>query len=165
MIDLTQVGIVVVIMFLAVAAIVAVAAMFSRRYHKVPPTHALIVYGSKRVIKTRNETGDLVDREVGYRIVTGGGTFVWPILESAKWLPISTHTIPVEVNQAYTQQGVKLSVDGIAQIKVGSREEDISTAAQQLLDKPDHISEIAQKILEGHIRGVCARMTVEEINA
>jgi flotillin len=62
--------------------------------------------------------------------------------------------------------GVPLTVEGVAQVKIKSDDVSIRTAAEQLLDKQvPEIIEIARKTLEGHIRGTCATLTIEEINA
>jgi flotillin len=53
------------------------ALIWSSRYVKVGPNEVLIVSGrQKKMIDT-----DGVARWVGYRMVQGGGTFVWPVIE------------------------------------------------------------------------------------
>jgi len=144
------VGIVlVVILFLLIS-------VFASRYVKVGPDEALIVSGRKRKLPN--------GQVVGFRIVKGGATFVWPVLEVAK--TISLRIMPLDVNSsAYTSQGVQLSVDGIAQVKIDSNLEAIGTAAEQFLSlKEEEIRRIATQTMEGHLRSIVGNLTVEEIN-
>lgn len=130
--------------------------LFASRYVKVGPDEALIISGRKRKLSN--------GQKVGFRIVKGGATFIWPVLEVAK--TISLRIMPLDVNSsAYTSQGVQLTVDGIAQVKVDSSEEAIATAAEQFLSlKQEEIRMIATQTLEGHLRSIVGNLTVEEIN-
>ncbi len=130
--------------------------VFVGRYVKVGPDEALIVSGRKK----RLPNGQVV----GFRIVRGGATFVLPVLEVSK--TISLRIMPLDVNSsAYTSQGVQVSVDGIAQVKIDSSQEAIATAAEQFLSlKEDEIKRIATQTLEGHLRSIVGNLTVEEIN-
>ena len=65
-------------------------------------------------------------REVGFRIVKGGGTFVLPVLEKVDMLSLELLTIDVQTPEVYTSKGVPVKVDGVAQIKV--KGDDISIA-------------------------------------
>jgi flotillin len=139
-----------------VIVIFILISVFVGRYVKVGPDEALIVSGRKK----RLANGQVV----GFRIVKGGATFVWPVLEISK--TISLRTMPLDVNSsAYTSQGVQVTVDGIAQVKIDSTEEAIATAAEQFLSlKEDEIRRIATQTLEGHLRSIVGNLTVEEIN-
>lgn len=146
-------------LFAAVAAVVVIfvlLSVFVSRYTKVGPDEALIVSGRKKKLSN--------GQVVGFRIVRGGATFVWPVLEVAK--TISLRIMPLDVNSsAYTSQGVQVSVDGIAQVKIDSSHEAIATAAEQFLSlKDEEIKRIATQTLEGHLRSIVGNLTVEEIN-
>jgi len=142
-------GILVVVIFILIS-------VFVGRYVKVGPDEALIVSGRKKKLPNGHV--------VGFRIVRGGATFVWPVLEICK--TISLRIMPLDVNSsAYTSQGVQLTVDGIAQVKIDSTEEAIATAAEQFLSlKEEEIRRIATQTLEGHLRSIVGNLTVEEIN-
>ena len=145
---------------IAVALVVVIfilISVFVGRYVKVGPDEALIVSGRKK----RLPNGQVV----GFRIVKGGATFVWPILEKAK--TISLRIMPLDLNSsAYTSQGVQVSVDGVAQVKIDSTTEAIATAAEQFLSlKEEEIRRIATQTLEGHLRSIVGNLTVEEIMA
>jgi len=64
----------------------------------------------------------------------------------------------------YTKQGVAVTVEAVAQIKVKSDEESIRTAAEQFLTKTDQEREgLIRLVMEGHLRGIIGQLTVEEI--
>ena len=73
--------------------------------------------------------------KVGFRIVKGGGTFVWPIFEKVDMLSLELLTIDVQTPEVYTSKGVPVKVDGVAQIKVKGDDVSIRTAAEQFLGK------------------------------
>ena len=64
----------------------------------------------------------------------------------------------------YTKQGVAVTVEAVAQIKVKSDPESIQTAAEQFLTKTDQEREaLIRLVMEGHLRGIIGQLTVEEI--
>jgi flotillin len=64
----------------------------------------------------------------------------------------------------YTRQGVAVTVEAVAQIKVKSDRESILTAAEQFLTKPpDEREGLIRLVMEGHLRGIIGQLTVEEI--
>src|SRR6266853_719971 len=135
--------------------------MVLSRYTKVGPNDVLIVSGRKH----RFVDPDGTVRARGFRIVKGGGTFVYPIVEKVDILSLELLTIDVQQQQdVYTIKGVPVRVDGVAQIKVKGDDISIATAAEQFLSKSvDDIKNIAMQTLEGHLRAILGTMTVEEI--
>lgn len=147
--------------FAIVFVIFIVLLFISSRYQKVGPNEALVVSG-RRQSRLNMATGQ--KEQLGFRIVKGGGTIVWPVLERAERLSLEVMTIDVVTPKVYTSQGVAVTVDGIAQVKVKSDEVSIATAAEQFLSKStDEIRQVALQTLEGHLRGILGTMTVEEI--
>lgn len=147
------VGAVLVVFFLFLA-------IWARRYTKVGPNEVLIISGRKRKVVDPDGTV----REVGYRIVKGGGVFVWPVLEKVDVLKLELMTIDVVTPEVYTVKGVPVKVDGVAQIKVKGDDISIATAAEQFLSKGVvEIKNIATQTLEGHLRAILGTMTVEDI--
>jgi flotillin len=64
----------------------------------------------------------------------------------------------------YTRQGVAVTVEAVAQIKVKSDPESILTASEQFLTKsPDEREALIRLVMEGHLRGIIGQLTVEEI--
>src|SRR5262249_20670323 len=64
----------------------------------------------------------------------------------------------------YTKQGVAVTVEAVAQIKVKSDTESILTASEQFLTKTDDERQgLIRLVMEGHLRGIIGQLTVEEI--
>ena len=64
----------------------------------------------------------------------------------------------------YTMQGVAVTVEAVAQIKVKSDPESIVTAAEQFLTKSDAEREgLIRLVMEGHLRGIIGQFSVEQI--
>jgi len=145
-------------------AIVVVVILFilalAKRYRKVGPNQALIISGKGSAYRAPDGK---IDRR-GFRIVRGGGTFVWPIIEKVDVLSLEVMTIDVQTPEVYTLQGVPILVDGVAQVKIRGEDSAIATAAEQFLGKPQQeILHIAQQTLEGHLRAILGTLTVEEV--
>ncbi|MCX7872660.1 MAG: SPFH domain-containing protein [Verrucomicrobiae bacterium] len=144
---------------IVVVVILAIAIVLSR-YTKVGPNEVLIVSGRKH----KYIDADGVERVRGFRIVKGGGTFVYPIIEKVDVLSLELITIDVQTPEVYTSKGVPVKVDGVAQIKVKGDDISIATAAEQFLSKGrDEIKSIATQTLEGHLRAILGTLSVEEI--
>lgn len=134
--------------------------IWASRYTKVGPNQVLVISGRKH----RIADPDGAVREVGFRIVKGGGVFVWPVYEKVDLLSLELLTIDVQTPEVYTSKGVPVLVDGVAQIKVKGDDISIATAAEQFLSKgTEEIKNIATQTLEGHLRAILGTMTVEDI--
>ena len=120
----------------------------ARLYRKAGPHEALIVYGMG-----------------GTRVVKGHGTIVLPMFQVCRGLSLELMSFDVAPQQdLYTKQGVAVTVEAVAQIKVKSDDESIRTAAEQFLTKTDQEREgLIRLVMEGHLRGIIGQLTVEEI--
>src|SRR5579862_2159358 len=137
-----------IIVGLGVVAIMALLGMFARLFRKAGPHEALIVYGFR-----------------GTRTVIGRGTVIFPMVESFRLLSLELMSFDVAPQQdLYTKQGVAVTVEAVAQIKVKSDPVSIQTAAEQFLTKsPDQREGLIRLVMEGHLRGIIGQLTVEEI--
>ena len=120
----------------------------ARLYRKAGPHEALIVYGLG-----------------GTRVVQGHGTLVLPMVQICRDLSLELMSFDVAPQQdLYTKQGVAVTVEAVAQIKVKSDRESVLTAAEQFLTKSDQEREaLIRLVMEGHLRGIIGQLTVEEI--
>jgi len=139
---------VVVIVWSVVAATVLIIAVFTRLYRKAGPNEALVVYGIR-----------------GPRIIKGHGTVILPMVENCRELSLELMSFDVAPQQdLYTKQGVAVTVEAVAQIKVKSDPESILTASEQFLTKtPPQREALIRLVMEGHLRGIIGQLTVEEI--
>jgi flotillin len=133
---------------LMVLAVVFLMGMFASLYRKAGPHEALVVYGFR-----------------GTRIVKGRGTVIFPMVETCRQLSLELMSFDVAPQQdLYTKQGVAVTVEAVAQIKVKSDPESVQTAAEQFLTKTDQEREgLIRLVMEGHLRGIIGQLTVEEI--
>jgi flotillin len=137
-----------VIIGLGVLTVMLLMSMLARLYRKAGPHEALIVYGVG-----------------GTRVVKGHGTIVWPMVQVCRELSLELMSFDVAPQQdLYTKQGVAVTVEAVAQIKVKSDVESILTASEQFLTKTDQEREgLIRLVMEGHLRGIIGQLTVEEI--
>jgi flotillin len=141
-------GVTVVIVGLGVLALIFLLGLLTSLYRKAGPNEALIVYGFR-----------------GPRVVKGHGTVIFPMVESARQLSLELMSFDVAPKQdLYTKQGVAVTVEAVAQIKVRSDQASILTAAEQFLTKsPDEREGLIRLVMEGHLRGIIGQLTVEQI--
>src|SRR6266849_4466258 len=137
-----------VIAGLMVLTVMFLMSMFAKLFRKAGPHEALVVYGFR-----------------GTRVVKGRGTVIFPMIENYRQLSLQLMSFDVAPQQdLYTKQGVAVSVEAVAQIKVKSDKESILTAAEQFLTKADQEREgLIRLVMEGHLRGIIGQLTVEEI--
>src|SRR5256714_14343261 len=137
-----------IIVGLSIVAVMCLLAMVARLFRKAGPHEALVVYGFR-----------------GTRIVQGRGTVIFPMVESFRLLSLELMSFDVAPQQdLYTNQGVAVTVEAVAQIKVRSDPVSIQTAAEQFLTKDAEEREgLIRLVMEGHLRGIIGQLAVEEI--
>ncbi len=133
---------------LGVLALIFLMGILARMYRKAGPNEALIVYGFR-----------------GPRVIKGHGTVIFPMVENCRELSLELMSFDVAPQQdLYTKQGVAVTVEAVAQIKVRSDQASILTAAEQFLTKtPPQREGLIRLVMEGHLRGIIGQLTVEQI--
>jgi len=139
---------VIVIAGLIVLALLFMFGTFARLYRKAGPHEALVVYGWG-----------------GTRVIKGRGAVILPMVQSCRDLSLQLMSFDVAPQQdLYTKQGVAVTVEAVAQIKVKSDPESILTASEQFLTKTDQAREgLIRLVMEGHLRGIIGQLSVEQI--
>lgn len=128
--------------------IMAVLLLVTRQYHRVPPSEVMVVYGRENA-----------------RMITNGGVFVVPLLETYKRLDITIMTIKQEKDEVYTERGVPIKLDWVAQVQIDPEEAALRTAARAFLDKPrDVVRTIIAETLSANFRAIVGQLSVEEIH-
>jgi flotillin len=137
-----------VVVGMGVLAFLLLMSFLANLYRKAGPNEAIVVYGLG-----------------GTRVVKGHGTLVFPMVQNWRQLSLELMSFDVAPQQdLYTKQGVAVTVEAVAQIKVKSDQESILTAAEQFLSKsPDQRESLIRLVMEGHLRGIIGQLTVEEI--
>jgi flotillin len=144
----TPVNAVGLIVGLAVICLLALLVGLAKMFRKAGPNQAIIVYGFRAP-----------------RVIKSGGAVIFPVIETYRELTLELMSFDVAPQQdLYTKQGVAVTVEAVAQIKVRSDNESILTAAEQFLSKaPEQREGLIRLVMEGHLRGIIGQLTVEQI--
>ncbi|HEY2904542.1 MAG TPA: SPFH domain-containing protein, partial [Vicinamibacterales bacterium] len=140
-------GVVITVALMALT-IIFLSSIMATLYRKAGPHEALVVYGFR-----------------GTRVIKGHGTVIFPMIETYRELSLELMSFDVApVQDLYTKQGVAVTVEAVAQIKVKSDPVSVQTASEQFLTKsPDQREGLIRLVMEGHLRGIIGQLTVEEI--
>ncbi len=122
--------------------------VIARMYVKAGPNEAIIRFGLG-----------------GPNVIIGHGALIYPLVQHTRTLSLELMSFDVAPQQdLYTKQGVAVTVEAVAQIKVRSDKESIMTAAEQFLSKAQAQREgLIRLVMEGHLRGIIGQLTVEQL--
>lgn len=122
-----------------------------------PPNEVLIFSGKK----VRLDDGSFR----GFRVVFGGRGWRMPIRDKVDRMSLNLMEVPIGIRNAYSAGGIPLNIDAIANVKISSDPIVIGNAIERFLNRdPNEIRRVAKETLEGHLRGVAAKLTPEEVN-
>jgi uncharacterized membrane protein YqiK len=120
--------------------------------YKVPaPDQAMLISGGRR-----GQGG------APFRVVTGHGKFVPPVVRKVRFLTLAMIEAEV-VETCVTRQAIALNVRAVIAFKVGNDPESIVNAGQRFLSDQSQMSVLTGRIFAGHLRSIIGSMTVEEI--
>ncbi len=147
----------IIVSLFLIGAVFAVATAVKSLIIICPPNRVAVVSGRTRTL------GD--GRSVGYRVIKGGRTIRIPLMEKVDYMDLNTIPIEVSVTNAYSKGAIPLDVQGVANIKVASREGVLENSVERFLGRPpEYIQQIAKENLEANLRGVLSTLTPEEVN-
>jgi flotillin len=132
------------------------------RYKKAGPDEALIVFGRRKFFgkKVLDDEG----RAEGFRIVHGGGTFIWPGWEAFQRISLKMMTLEINLPHVYTEQGIPINVRAVAQVKIRATVESIKQAAEAFLGVDvGGVQATIQETVAGHLRGIVGTLTIEAL--
>ncbi len=133
--------------------------LFKWRYKKVDTAHALVIYGRR---SRKGKDGE-VSRE-GWRILTGSGDFVKPLVEGYEVLDLRMMTLEIELTEVYTADHIPVNVRAIAQTKIGETDDLIYKAATGFLgDTQDDVKLAVRESVAGHLRSIIGQITAKEL--
>ena len=135
---------------LCIVAVVIVLIIIMGMWKKIPQDKAAVVTGLKK------------------RVITGGGTLIIPVLERVDVISLENIPLNISTTGAMTNQGVPIIANGVAVIKVKNDRDSILSAVEQFYtgkeDATNHrIRETVNSVLEGKLREIVGKMTVEGI--
>jgi|HubBroStandDraft_6_1064221.scaffolds.fasta_scaffold36717_2 flotillin len=147
----------------AVSIVAVIAALFvlvfilRRIVYICPPNAVLIFSGGHHKIAD--------GRTIGYRVVQGGRGIRIPLVEVVDRMDLTNMLIELKVQGAYSKGGIPLNVQGIANVKVSSKSDQLANAIERFLGMSrEQIMAVARETLEGNLRGVLSTLTPEEVN-
>jgi flotillin len=155
------------LIFLTLIVLVLVALFAARRYRVAGANEALIISGAHGS-KIRDAAGNiLITDDQDIKVVVGGGTFVWPLINKAGRLQLTARQVEIGLtneNAAVSKQGVGVLITGQAMFKIAREPERLRAAAERFIGEPDsQIETMVKNVLEGSLRSIAGTLTIEEL--
>jgi flotillin len=153
-------GLVIVITVLVVA-VLSIVLIIAKNWLKAEPNEALIFTGRKNKVKTKD--GAVVVK--GWRAIVGGAKLRIPVLERVNRISLKTMNLAdVRVEKAYSKEGVPVTIDAVANVKISGEEGMLDRAVERFLGTdPRQVQQIIKETLEGQLRDIIGVLTVEEL--
>ncbi len=137
---------------LAAAVIAGIVLLFVSRYRRCPANKVLVISGR-------------VGGDGAARCISGGGAFVWPVIQEYAYLGLEPIQIDIPLKDALSLENIRVAVPSVFTVAIGTESEVRGNAAVRLLGLThDQIKRQAQDIIFGQLRQVIASMRIEEIN-
>lgn len=144
------------------ALLILVVVLVSTRFKVAGPNQAFIITGRKGRTKP-DEHGQTIADLSGQRVVLGGGAFIVPLVQKLHTIDLSARRISIHIEGAVSAHGIRLNLDGVAVVKVGSDADSIRAAAQRFLTQQDQIDVFTTEVLAGALRSIVGGLSVEEV--
>src|SRR5216110_2154916 len=153
---------------LATLAVLVLLALFTAQRYRVAGANEALVISGAHGSKVRDASGNVTTRhDQGVKVVVGGGTFVWPLLNKVGRLQLTARQVEIGLtheNQAVTKQGVGVLITGQAMFKIAREPERLRAAAERFIGEPDsQIETMVKNVLEGSLRSIAGTLTIEEL--
>jgi flotillin len=144
------------IIIIAIVVIVLLVGLINQ-YRRVAPNEIMVISGGG--IAPDPATGSKT------KIVSGGGTFVIPILQEYTYISQKPFTVQSSVKNVPTTNQVPINVGTLATIRIGQSDAMRKTAAQRILGtQPEQLIHDLSDILGNQVRAIIAQLTPEEAN-
>ena len=150
----------------AVVLVPILLAVLLKTLYRVPAAdQALIVTGGGAKGQTAGTEGRT------YKIITGGGALVVPVLQKAQYLSMKADKAILEV-EGVDSQKIHVGVRGVAIFKVGDDVHSITNAATRFLHDQDaahgassQMHDLVREVFHGHLRSIIGGLSVEDLIA
>ncbi|MDE0545093.1 SPFH domain-containing protein [Microbacterium sp. C7(2022)] len=127
-----------------------------RAWYQVPRAdEAIVIVGKKARDSTDGEANKMT-------VITGRGAFVNKLTQRSDKVSLRSRQIKFEPT-AQTINGVTIDLTGVALVKIGSTPEQVRRAAERFASQDEAIVVFTTEQLEGALRGVVAKLTVEQV--
>ncbi len=122
------------------------------RYKRCPSDKILVIFGR-------------VDPGKSSRCMHGGGTIVWPLIQSYSYMSLTPITINIPLQGALSLQNIRINVPSTFTVGISTEPEIMTNAAERLLGLGrQDIEDMAKEIIFGQLRLTVASLTIEQIN-
>jgi flotillin len=137
---------------LALALFLGLVLLFVARYKRCPANRVLVISGR-------------VGGGGAARTISGGGAFVWPVIQEYAYMSLEPMQINIPLKDALSFENIRVAVPSVFTVAVGADSETQQNAATRLLGltQQQTIAQ-AQDIIFGQLRQVIASMTIDQIN-
>jgi flotillin len=126
--------------------------LFISRYKRCPANRVLVISGR-------------VGGGKSAKTLSGGGAFVWPVIQQYDYLSLLPITVEVNLTDALSFENIRVRVPSVFTVAIGHTEEMQQNAAMRLLGLTEpEIKSQAADIIFGQMRQVIASMEIEKIN-
>ncbi len=144
--------------------VVLLAILFKTLYRVPAADQALIITGAG--VKAQAGSGGRT-----YKIITGGGALVIPVLQKAQYLSMKADKAILDV-EGVDSQKIPVGVRGVAIFKVGDDEHSITNAATRFLHDQaaergtsSQMHDLVREVFHGHLRSIIGGLSVEDLIA
>ncbi len=143
---------------LIIGVFVGLGLFFASRYKVCPTNRLLVISGATNIT---NEHGEPMPK-----VIAGGGTFVWPIIQQYNFLELAPFTLKVALQDALSAETIRVAVPSAFTLAVGNGSPHKENAATRLVGKSEEdIKSLAAETIVGTLRQVVAVMSIQEINS
>lgn len=123
-----------------------------KRYRRCPSNMILVIFGR-------------VGKDKSALCIHGGGAFVWPLIQEARFLSLEPLTIDINLTGALSKQNIRINTPSTFTVGISTNEGLMGNAAERLLGLSEQqIKTQAEDIILGQLRLVIATLDIEEIN-
>ncbi|MCH8979762.1 MAG: flotillin family protein [Armatimonadetes bacterium] len=121
------------------------------------PNEALVITGKKQTLPD--------GRVLHATPITSGRAWAIPVLRKVDRLSLALFEVPISVHNGYSKGGIAMNLEAIANVKISSDRLVLNNAIERFLESDQlELRLVAKETLEGHLRGVIADLTPEQVN-
>lgn len=150
---------------IGLAVVIVILAVIWSMYKVAEPNEALIISGlGAKGDTTSDERAD----SLGFKIVSGKGTIVLPVVQTVRSLSLDMYQILLDVHAltgGETKQSIPVKVKAVVQYKVADDYASIANAARRFLGKQGEMNQAVEQLAHGQLRVIVGEMTVEQLIA
>jgi flotillin len=151
------------IIIAVVIAVAVVGFIVASRYKTIPPNGIGVFFG-REYSYNYTEDGQQKVGKRGFKIVTGGGKILLPVVERYEVMSTAAFQVEIQEQQVPTAKNVPVNITAVATCRVSPNPDEQSNAVQAFLGKSqEDIRNTISEILRGHVRSIIAKLSVEQI--